>query len=106
MPPEFTPETYGKPILPETQGGETEEYSMWRHYGTPIQVGYSVLITGGEATPSPGTVSPTNGDCNAADTGSGEGGLAWFRGGITYTVSDAEETILVAAGYTMDGESS
>lgn len=79
----------------------TEHVSLWRHYGTPIATGYSVLITGGVATASPGRISPTAGDIAAADAGSGEGGKAWFRGGITYTVTSAEQTILEAAGYTV-----
>ena len=72
---------------------------MWRHYGGAIQTGYSVLITSGTATPSPGVVSPNANDVNAADTGSGEGGLAWFRGGIAYTITSAEESALNSAGY-------
>lgn len=104
--PEFIPPTYGVPIKPETQGGESAKYSMWRHYNTPIPVGYSVLITSGTATPSPGTVSPTTTNIQNADAGSGEGGKAWFRGGITYNVTSAEETILEAAGYTVGGEES
>ena len=83
------------------QAEVADHVSMWRHYGTPIATGYSVLITGGVATPSPGRVSPTAGDIAAADAGSGEGGKAWFRGGITYTVTSAEQTILEAAGYTV-----
>ncbi len=76
---------------------------MWRHYGTPIPVGYSVVITSGVATPSPGTVSILTTTVNDADTGSGDGGLAWFRGGIEYTVTDAEGVILTTAGYTLIG---
>ena len=94
----FIPPTYGDPIGPEADG-HSERYSMWRHYGTPIKVGYSVLITDGTATTAPGRVSPTADDIAGADTGSGEGGLAWFRGGISYTITSAEETILTAAGY-------
>lgn len=74
---------------------------FWANYGAPIPVGYSVLITDGEATPAPGTVSPTAGDIAATDAGSGEGGKAWFRGGISYTLTSAEETILTDAGYTV-----
>ena len=96
--PTFIPETYGMPI--PTEG---DKNSLWRHYGLPIQTSYSVLITGGVATPSPGRISPTAGDIAAADDGSGEGGKAWFRGGITYAVTSAESTILEAAGYTIIG---
>jgi len=112
----FTPDTYGVPLNAETQGGEGEQHSMWRHFGTPIQVGYTVLITSGVATTAPGTVSPDTNDIrgnstevpnatatySGVDTGSGEGGLAWFRGGITYAITNAEQTILQTAGYTMD----
>jgi hypothetical protein len=71
---------------------------VWRHFdGVPA--GYSVLITSGVASTYPGRTSPSAGEIAAADTGSGEGGQAWFRGGITYTVTDAERTILQAAGY-------
>ena len=74
---------------------------MRRHYrGVPI--GYSVLITGGVATPYPGRATPTAGDIADADDGSGEGGKAWFRGGITYEITEAEETILCNAGYVYD----
>ena len=74
-------------------------FSLWRHYGLPIQTSYSVLITGGVATTAPGKISPTAGEIADADAGSGEGGKAWFRGGISYTITDAEETILCAAGF-------
>ena len=96
--PTFIPDTYGDAIGPE-DNGHGDRYSMWRHYGTPIAVGYSVLITDGTATAAPGRVSPTADDIAGADSGSGEGGKAWFRGGISYTITSAEETILTAAGY-------
>lgn len=95
---DFTPPTFKQPFNPESQ--DHPKYSLWRWYAgynTP----YSVLITDGVATPYPGTVSPTIADTANADAGSGEGGQAWFRGGITYSVTSAEETILVAAGYTI-----
>jgi len=60
----------------------------------------SVLITAGVATASPGRVSPSTADIAGADAGSGEDGKAWFRGGITYTITAGEDTILSAAGYT------
>ena len=89
---------------------------MWRHFGSPIPVGYSVIIRSGVATPYPGIASPNsqtqitgNADVpnaeasyTACDDGSGEGGLAWFRGGIAYPVTDAEQTILCTAGYGSD----
>ena len=93
--PTFTPATYTVPILPETQGGEKPEHSMWRHYQGVIPVGYVVLIEDGTATQY-GSVTTTQ--TNNCDAGSGEGGKAYFRGGITYTVSDAELTILQNAG--------
>jgi len=94
----FTPPTYGDAINPEDTG-HSKRYSLWRHYGTPIKVGYSVLITDGTATTAPGRVSPTADDIAGADAGSGEGGKAWFRGGIAYTVTSAEESALTSAGY-------
>ena len=97
----FSPPTYKIPINPETQGGEGAEHSLWRQYLGVIPVGYSVLITSGTATTYPGVASPSADDVAAADTGSGEGGLAWFRGGIEYTITSAEKTILEAAGYVI-----
>jgi len=98
----FTPTTYGIGISTQPRTGRYAQHKpMWRHYGAPIKVGYSVLITSGTATASPGRVSPSVDDINNADAGSGEGGQAWFRGGITYTVTAAEKVILVAAGYTV-----
>ena len=85
----------------EISQGVSNENMFWVHYGKAIPTGYSVLITGGAASASPGLISPTAGDIAAADSGSGEGGKAWFRGGITYTVTEAEKTILEAAGYTV-----
>lgn len=60
-----------------------------------------MFITGGVATASPGVTSPAIDTIAAADSGSGEGGKAWFRGGLTYQVTAAEKTILEAAGYTV-----
>lgn len=97
----FTPDTYTVPLNDE-EVGHAARFSMWRHYGAPIPVGYSVLITSGAATTAPGTISPTTNDIADADAGSGEGGKAWFRGGITYTITSAEQTILCAAGYDND----
>lgn len=99
--PTFTPPTRTIPLNPETQGGEGAQHSMWRHYQGVIPVGYSVLITSGVATPSPGIVSPLTTAIAAADAStSGEGDVAWFRGGIQYTITSAEDTIIKAAGYT------
>lgn len=73
--------------------------SMWRHYGNPIEVGYHVLIIEGVATPYPGLTTVSTGDIARADSGSGEGGKAWFRGGSLYDTTAAEDIILQAAGY-------
>lgn len=103
MIPTFTPPTYNLNIpdrREETQGAANDNM-FWGHYGKAIPTGYSVLITGGVATASPGTITPTAGDIADSDSGSGEGGKAWFRGGNVYTVTSAEQTILEAAGYTV-----
>ena len=113
--PTFTPDTYGVKINSETQGGEGERFSLWRHYGLPIQTSYVVIITDGVATAAPGRKSPNymtdivgNAEVDnavasydGADSGSGDDGRAVFQGGITYNVTSAEETILEAAGYTV-----
>lgn len=96
----FTPATYLVPLNPESDG-HSERFSLWRHYQGVIPTGYSVLITDGTAIASPGMVSPTAGQIAAADAGSGEGGKAWFRGGITYTVTSGEASALTDAGYTV-----
>ena len=113
--PSFTPPTYGEAITgkEETNGGSADHRSMWRQFGTPISVGYTVLITSGVASTYPGVISPTvhqikgnaevpnaTATFTGADAGSGEGGLAYFRGGQEYTITAAEDTILKAAGYT------
>lgn len=90
----FTPGTYkGRIVTPRGR------HNIWRFMNWR-DVGYNVLITGGVATPSPGVISPDADALAAADSGSGEGGIAWFRGGITYPITGAEDTILQAAGYT------
>ena len=112
----FTPTTYGEKINDESGGGEKGRHSVWRLYGSPIQTSYVVIIRSGVANASPGSISPdsmtqitgnaevTNAVTSyaAADSGSGDDGRAVFRGGATYTVTAGEETILLAAGYTMD----
>jgi hypothetical protein len=97
----FTPPTFSRRILPDfdevRSGGRA---GLWRHFGSPINVGYHVIITSGTATTYPGrTAVPTN-EITGADTGSGENGIAWFRGGISYTVTQNEKTALESAGYT------
>jgi hypothetical protein len=108
----FVPATWGQIFDPENQGGEADKYSLWRFYTDILQTGYSVIISQGVATPAPGIITPPaytltgTTEPNAtfqgigADPGSGEGGLAWFRGGLTYTVTEDEYNILVTAGYT------
>jgi len=93
--PLFTPATYNMPILPETQGGEPKEYSLWRHYQGVIPTAYVVLIESGVATQY-GTVTTTQ--TKECDAGSGEAGKAYFRGGIEYDITSAEQTILQNAG--------
>ena len=101
--PTFTPTTYNLPISGKEQvlGGDANHESMWRHYGSPIPVGYVVIITSGAANASPGSISPSVDTMAGADEGSGDGGLAIFSRGATYTVTNAEDTILTAAGYTV-----
>jgi len=100
--PTFTPPTRTERIPPDRIeqrfGGRA---GLFRHYGQPIAVGYSVLITSGVASASPGVVSPDVNQLAATDAGSGEDGKAWFTGGKTYTVTSAEQTILEAAGHTV-----
>ncbi len=99
--PTFTPDTYGQKINDEDGGGSHDKkFSMWRHYGTPIQVGYVVHITSGAANTAPGATMIDTDTEKGADSGSGEDGRAVFKNGSTYTITSAEETILNAAGYT------
>jgi len=72
---------------------------MWRFY-RQLPIGYHVLIESSVVSASPGLTSITTEDVDDADSGSGEGGKAWFRGGLTYTITAGEKTILDAAGYT------
>ena len=74
-------------------------HPFWKHYGSRFTLGYSVFITDGVGTPYPGRMVPSADQIRAADSGSGEGGRAWFRGGLSYTITAPERTILVAAGY-------
>jgi hypothetical protein len=98
--PTFAPTTYGnQPLGPELDH-QSLGYNMFRYFDE-LPVGYHVLITSGVATTSPGRKSLDTNDISDADSGSGEGGKAWFRGGLTYTVTAAEQTILEAAGYTV-----
>ncbi|WP_461521044.1 hypothetical protein [Porticoccus sp.] len=91
----FTPGTYKGRIEKGRSPHNIWRYMNWR------DVGYNVLITGGVATASPGSIAPDTDTIAAADSGSGEGGKAWFRGGITYNVNGTEDNILTSAGYTV-----
>lgn len=79
--------------------GAPARFDLMRYYSFPV--GYSVLITGGVATPYPGQTVPTTDQINAADAGSGEAGKAYFIGGKLYTVTGAEVTALNTAGYAI-----
>ncbi len=97
----FTPPTFTQRINPdpieERTGGRA---GLWRHYGGAIQVGYSVVIdTDDNVTTYPGQSGMSMDTINTAKAGSGENGIAWFRGGIPYTITAGEETLLTAAGY-------
>ena len=98
----FTPGTYNQAITGKEEHTLSRDHvSMWRHYGGMIPVGYSVLITDGVATASPGRVSPSIDNIKDADSGSGDDGRAVFTRGSTYTITSSERTILLAAGYTI-----
>ena len=91
----FTPPTY---FVPRSAKGDPR-HELWKHYDG-IGTGYAVLITSGAASTFPGLATPAQDAINAADAGSGEGGLAYFAGARTYTITSGEKTILDAAGYT------
>ena len=93
--PTFTPPTYENRFAPERPGG----FDLMRFYRFPV--GYSVLITGGVATPHPGRTVPSTDEINSADVGSGFGNRAAFIGGRTYEVTAGEKTILETAGYAV-----
>lgn len=94
----FTPPTYF--VRRSVKGDPRHE--LWKFYDG-IGTGYAVLITGGAASIHPGLATPSQDQIDAADSGSGEGGLAYFAGARTYTLTGAESTILVNAGYTVIG---
>ena len=94
--PTFTPPTY-EAYLRSYPGHPS--YRLWRYYDG-IYTGYAVLITSGVATPLPGLATPSQDQIDAADSGSGEAGIAYFAGGHgAYTITSGEKTILDAAGY-------
>lgn len=70
-------------------------------YGVAFPVGLVVWIaTVGDAVTETTSIRDPE-DIDLARDGSGDFGKAIFRRGITYTVTSAEQTILVAAGYTV-----
>ncbi len=80
-------------------------YRLLRFYGG-VMTEYSVIITGGVASTFPGIRNPTTTQVKGADIGgSGENGRSAFIGGHLYEddLTDAEETILEDAGYTVEG---
>jgi hypothetical protein len=91
----FTPPTYRVSFADENETGP----SLMRWFSFPV--GYTVVITGGVATPYPGQTVPRDSDLQAADAGSGDGGKGVFTNGVAYLVTDGEKTILEAAGYTV-----
>lgn len=101
----FMPPTY---VVPYGRGQNQEAghptYDVHRWLGG-FNRSYVVLITDSTVSTYPGVKSLDTDDIEAANAGSGEGGKAYFRGGTTYTVTDAEAALLYAAGYTdeLDG---
>lgn len=89
----FTPPTYNQPI--QNRLGD---------HGVSFPVGKIVYICTNddvfETTLVQGTfdahLCP---DGHALASGSGDGGYALFRRGLTYTVTAGEDTLLTAAGY-------
>ena len=90
--PSFTVPTFDVPV----------DNELGKH-GISFPRSYTVVIASGVATPSPGAYGLVDPDdiFDVADVGSGEGGMAVFRYGLTYTVTAGEETILTTAGYTV-----
>ena len=94
----FIPALYYLPI----QGSELTNATnrFFGHYrGIPTP--YVVIIASGVATPTPGENAPTLSQLAVADAGSGRNGRAIFVGGVAYTVTAGEKTILEAAGYSV-----
>lgn len=78
--------------------------SAWRLHrfygGNPKE--YSVFIVDGVATTYPGRAGYSTDDVEAADAGSGLDGKAVFIGGYVWDeITESEEIILTAAGYTV-----
>ena len=91
----FDPPTY---FVRRSHKGDPR-HELWKFYDG-ITTGYAVLITSGAASTFPGLATPSQDQIDAADAGSGDGGLAYFAGGRSYTITAGEKTILDAAGYT------
>jgi hypothetical protein len=88
--PTFTPPTYEQPVN-----------NRLGQHGVAFPVGKVVWIRASddEVIETTLIVDPT--DIDAAKAGSGDFGKAIFRRGKTYTVTAGEETLLLAAGYTV-----
>ncbi len=81
--------------------GHAEKWSLWRWYSGHA-VSRVIMITNGVATPSPGAATATADQYADADAGSGQGGKAiWHSSDGAVTITAAEATILIAAGYTL-----
>lgn len=89
--PTFTPPTYNQPV----------DNVLGKH-GISFPVGKIVLILDADDSVREATLIVDPDDILTAKDGSGDFGKAIFRRGITYSVSASEETILEAAGYTVD----
>lgn len=76
-----------------------KKHRMWRFYGG-FDVALTVVITDGVASPL-GRQGLTVAEISGADSGSGEGGKAVFKGPNSYQVTFEEKAVLEAAGYTV-----
>lgn len=100
--PVFTPpvhaDRWGKEDI-----GHTKRWSLWRWYEPVVEFPRTVIIRSGVAEPlfSEGLRTFSPADFTAADSGSGEEGQAVFRGKASHNITETEETILEAAGYTV-----
>ena len=84
-------------LVSPTAMAKRDEDGLFRHY-VRTNFTYTVVINSGVAS----SVSYiTQEQIAAADAGTGYDGKAVFLGGHRNTVSEAEKTILEAAGYTV-----
>lgn len=93
--PSFTPPTYNQPV----------NNPLGKH-GVSFTVGKVVYIDDAdgvfETTHTLGDFSAVRSpNGNPIKVGSGDAGLALFRRGKSYSVTAGEQTLLVAAGYTV-----